>query len=66
MANKPTSVNKAGSKGGKKTLERYGREHFAEMGRKGGKATFSKHGKAHYVRANQIRQTKEGDTQVDS
>ncbi len=33
----------AGKLGGKKTLEKHGREHFQEAGRKGAQATWSKY-----------------------
>lgn len=39
----PDNAAKHGSKGGRRTVERYGSEHMAQIGRKGFEATTQRH-----------------------
>lgn len=39
MEKNTVSVAEAGRRGGRKTLEKYGREHFSAIGKKGGERT---------------------------
>lgn len=46
-------------KGGNKTLEKYGPEHFAEIGKKGGSVTKERYGIDYYKKIRQKRKNQE-------
>jgi general stress protein YciG len=48
------TVAEAGRQGGKKTLAKYGREHYAEIGKRGGTTTFERRGRQHCVDAGRL------------
>lgn len=42
-------VKEAAAKGGRRTAELYGHDHYVKIGRMGGKKTAETHGTEHYV-----------------
>ena len=49
MSDGDMTVQEAGRRGGKKTLERHGLEHYHEIGVKGGASVRDKHGPEFYT-----------------